>query len=262
VTPLFLAALAFVGMSDGVRIEAAGQYAPPARTPRIEITAGVPVPVAVSFQKDPGMPTYNFYQVGERLSVLLVENREMKQDGSDFQLMVETQKSDVPRRYLLRIRSHPLNGSASPADTDVDIFAYPGNLPEQLRTVSASLERTGGVIGVFGPGLTVKGLLRAWQIPFVDYDPYGRRVSLAIGDFIGKDLDLRKLPESAADRTLFLTASPQFASPGDVVRSDVIGSRKVVFASQADWIALADNPAAQFHFFTLLCETLPTTSNP
>ncbi|HEY8966151.1 MAG TPA: hypothetical protein VIM58_06900, partial [Candidatus Methylacidiphilales bacterium] len=167
--------------------------------------------------------------------------------------------SEVPRRYLLRIRPQP---SAGATETDIDLFAYPGNLPERLRATAAALERSGGVIGVFGPGSTVKPLLRAWQVPFVDYDAYDRRVSLAIGDFIGKELDLAKLPESAAERTLFLTAAPQYGIPGDVVRTDIVGSRKTVFASEAAWTALATNPAAQFHFFTLLSETLPPTSTP
>ena len=261
-TPFLLSALVLVGTVDGVRIDAPGQFVPPARPLHMEITSGVSLPVTVSFQKDPGTPTYSLYQVGERLSAPLIESREMKGSGGVFQLILETQKSDLPRRYLLRIKGHPPNATPPEPDADVDVFAYPGNLPERLRAITSALERTGGVLGVFGPGTTVKSLLRAWQVPFVDYDPYGQRVSLALGDFIGKDLDFSKLPESAADRTLFLTTTPQFGSPGDIVRSHDAGSRKTVLASQIDWGALAENPAAQFHFFTLVCETLPTSPTP
>lgn len=249
---LLLAAAVLSG-SEIARIEVPGQEAPAPHRPCVEIAAGAPVPVKVFFTAPPASPTFSFYRVAEKWTAPLVEDKEMPPDGDGFRAVLEIPAASIPQRYLLRVK-----GTGTPAD--IDVVAYPANLPERLRRLTGALSQSGGAVGVFGPGSTVKALLRAWQVPYVDYDPYGRSVSIAVGDFIGHDLDGQKLPESAAARTLFLTTAPQFDAPGDSVRAEAAGPRKTVFASGEDWSLLPTHPALQYRFLALFSQTLsPST---
>jgi hypothetical protein len=256
---------AVLGASDPVEIVGTVRHAsfgPKEYRPAIEITSGVCVPISFSVEKG-ASATYSLYRLGSDSKIASTVAKDhnfamvsSSAGASDCTINMDLPKSSVTGHYLLRLK---VRRSNQPDLTeDFDLFSYPSDLPEQLQTAMRNFEKdTGEKLGVFGRGQKIRDLLTEWKIPYREYDPYGTRMSVVVGDFIGENLDADRLPEGSAVNALFLTATHQVGHTGDYTRSVIQGSGKTVYASEDHFADLNESPAAQYEFYSLLMGILP-----
>ncbi len=267
---LFLAALMATNPSPIARIVTPEQSLP-APAP-LEAISGTPLPITVYLRGERDFAlSYDLYEVSmasakadDEVTAALARNQPMTTDSAQdgemgFAATLDLPKSSATHRYLLRLA---VTHADQTTTSNIDLFAYPSDLPDQLREAVRNFqERSGSSLGVFGPGRTVRALLNAWHIPYRDYDPYGTRLSAVIGDFINYPLDADRLPVGSADNVLFLTMTPQAGHTTDLIEILPNHDGKTVYASAQGFNQLAVSPAAQYQFFTLLTRILATPNS-
>lgn len=263
---MLAAVLAVSVPNETVRIEAPGQYVPKDNLPTVEITSGASVPITVilAHLEKPDVATYSLFEISPAFKVASTVIKDQpcsvtsgKMGETALGIKVDLPKSSVTNRYRLRLLTQ-IGKKSEWSVEDLDLFSYPSDLPEQLQTAVRNFEKESGEqIGVFGPGRKVRTLLNTWKIPFREYDPYGTRMSVVIGDYIDDDIDADHLPAGSAVNGLFLNTTRQLNHPGDYTRAVIQDNGKTVYASSAHFKDIAESPAAQYEFYTLLTGILP-----